>query len=158
MIIPKRYARIAFDFVQVAALAGISISLSDIEVEFFAAPHHPPRLLPSGRLAVYVFMFANRCLKVGKAGSKSAARFCNHHYGSKAPSTLAKSLMKRQAGLGVTGLDDANVKAWICEHTSRVNFLIPAKYDPFALSLLEAFVQCRLHPEFEGFASQRVQL
>ncbi len=157
MTIPRRYAKVKSDVVQVAELAGISIPLSDIEVQFFAAPHHPPGSLPSGRLAVYVFMFANRCLKVGKAGSKSAARFCNHHYGSKAPSTLAKSLMKRQASLGVTGLDDANVKAWICEHTSRVNFLIPAKYDPFALSLLEAFVQCRLQPEFEGFASQRVQ-
>ena len=157
MTIPKRYAKIASDFVQVAALAGISIPLSDIKVQFIANPHLPPKSLAPGTLAIYVFMLGDRCLKVGKAGSKSAARFCNHHYGSKAPSTLAKSLMKRQSSLGVTGLDDANVKAWICEHTSRVNFLISAKYDPFALSLFEAFVQCRLRPEFEGFASQHVQ-
>ena len=153
--IPNQYAEIASDFVQVAAHAGISIPLSDIEVQFFAAPHHPPSSLPTGKLAVYIFMLADRCLKVGKAGPKSAARFCSQHYGIRAPSTLAKSLMKRQAAIDVTGLDESNVKTWICEHTARVNFLIPSQYGVFALSLLEAFVQCRLRPEFEGFASQR---
>ncbi len=155
LIIPNQYAGIASDFVQVAALAGISIPLSDIEVQFWAAPHHPPSSLPAGKLAVYVFMLADRWLKVGKAGPKSAARFCSQHYGFRAPSTLTKSLVKRQSAIDVTGLDDSNVKAWICEHTTPVNFLIPSQYGVFALSLLEAFVQCRLRPEFEGFASQR---
>jgi hypothetical protein len=158
MTIPKRYARIASDFVQVAALADISIPPSDIEVEFIPNPHRPPPLLPSGELAVYVFMLGDRCLKVGKAGRKSAPRFCSQHYGpGRARSSLAKSLVKGQTAIGLTGLDETNVKAWICQHTSRVHFLIPSKYDVFALSLLEAFVQCRLQPEFEGFASQRVQ-
>lgn len=156
MTIPKRYDEIASDFVQVAALAGISIPLSDIKVDFFAAPHEPSKLPPE-KSAVYVFMLADRCLKVGKAGSKGTPRFRYQHYGVRAPSTLAKSLIKRQAEIDVNGLDDSNVKAWICEHTRRVNFLIPAKYDPFTLSLFEAFVQCRLRPEFEGFASQHVQ-
>jgi hypothetical protein len=157
MTIPMLYARISNDFVQVAAIAGVSIRLSDIEVQFIASPHRPPSSLPPGKLAVYVFMFADRCLKVGKAGSKSAARFCSHHYGaSRAPSTLAKSLVKNQAIIGVNGLDDTNVKSWICEHTSQVNFLIPSEYGVFVLSLLEAFVQCCLQPEFEGFGSQRV--
>ena len=158
MTIPKRFAKIRSDFVEVARLAGISIPLSYIDVQFFTAPHHPPSFLPPRRLAVYVFMLGERCLKVGKAGPKSTARFCSQHYSIRAPSTLAKSLIKRQAAIDENGLDDSNVKAWICEHTTRVNFLIPSpKYDVFALSLLEAFVQCRLRPEFEGFASQRVQ-
>jgi len=158
MTIPKRYANIASDFVEVAALADIAIPPSDIEVEFIANPHLPPPSLPSGKLAVYVFMLGDRCLKVGKAGRKSAPRFCSQHYGpGRARSSLAKSLVKGQTAIGLTGIDETNVKAWICQHTSRVHFLIPSKYDLFALSLLEAFVQCRLQPEFEGFASQRVQ-
>lgn len=121
MTIPKRFAKIKSDFVEVARLAGISIPLSDIEVQFCAAPHEPSKL-PTERSAVYVFMLADRCLKVGKAGPKGTPRFRYQHYGIRAPSTLAKSLIKRQAAIGENGLDDSNVKAWICENTSRVNF------------------------------------
>ncbi len=158
MIIPKTYTEIAAAFVQAAALAGVSINLSEIEVQFSTAPHRPPPRLPAGKLAVYVFVFDDRCLKVGKAGPKSAARFCSQHYGAnRAPSTLAKSLLNRQTTIGVSGLDDTNVEAWICQHTARVNFLIPVKHGVLTLSLLEAFIQCRLQPEFEGFASQRLK-
>jgi hypothetical protein len=155
MTIPQQYDEIRSDFVRVAKLAGFSIPLSNIEVEYFPAPHNPPSSLPLERMAVYVFMFGHRCLKVGKAGRKSAARFCSQHYGTKAPSTLAKSIMKRPDVIGVSNLDDKKVKDWICDKTTRVHFLIPSQYGVFALSLLEAFVQCRLQPEFESFASQR---
>ena len=39
-------------------------------------------------------------------------------------------------------------------NTTRIHFLLPSSYGPAVLALLEAFVQCRLRPEFEGFASQ----
>ena len=159
MNIPEQYSEISSAFVQAAELARVFIPLSEIDVEFHAAEHKPPSRLPTGKLAVYVFMFGDRCLKVGKAGPKSAARFCSQHYGAKrAPSTLAKSLLKSQSFIGVNGLVEARVGEWICKNTDRVNFLIPAKYGVFALSLLEAFVQCRLQPEFEGFASQHPKL
>jgi hypothetical protein len=155
MTIPLRYDEIRSDFVQAAILAGFSIPLSNIEVQYFPAPHKQPSSLPPERMAVYVFMFGGRCLKVGKAGPNCAARFCSQHYGSRAPSTLAKSLVKRQAEIEVSNLNDSNVKAWILDNTTRVNFLIPSHYGVFALSLLEVFVQCRLKPKFEGFANQR---
>jgi hypothetical protein len=155
MIIAELSKKIADDFVEAATLAGIAIPRSEIEVDILDTPHRPPSSLPKGRFGVYVFMFGDRCLKVGKAGPKSSARFCGQHYGINAPSTLAKSLLKLQSSIGVTGLDVTSVKAWICENTARINFLIPAKHGIFALSLLEAFVQCRLRPEYEGFASQR---
>ncbi len=156
MTIPEQYDEIKSAFQQAAILAGVKIPLSEIEVQFSAAPHIRPTSLPAGKLAVYVFMFGDRCLKVGKAGPKSAARFCSHHYGaSRAPSTLAKSLVNNVGAVGDSVLDDSNVGDWIRQHTARVNFLIPLKYGVFALSLLEAFIQCRLNPEFEGFASQR---
>lgn len=155
MTIPPRYDEIRSSFVRVATLAEFSIPLSDIEVEYCPAPHKQPKRLPPERMAVYVFMFGGRCLKVGKAGPNCAARFCGQHYGSSAPSTLAKSLVKRQAEIEVSNLNALNVKEWILDNTTRVNFLLPSHYGVFALSLLEAFVQCRLQPKFEGFASQR---
>lgn len=155
MSIPERYDEIKIAFAQAAGLAGISISISEIEVRFDAAPHVPPSSLPAGKMAVYVFMLGEKCLKVGKAGPKSAARFCSQHYeANRAPSTLARSLLKGQCDIGVSSLEDSNVGKWIRDNTSRVNFLIPSRYGMFSLSLLEAFVQCRLEPEFEGFASQ----
>lgn len=156
MPIPSKYAEITTAFAQASALAGVPIPPSEIEVLYSPAPHQAPKSYPKGKLAVYVFMFGDRCLKVGKAGPNSAARYCSHHYGAnRAPSTLAKSILKNQAVLNVRGLDETNIEAWICKHTSRINFLIPSKYGVFALSLLEAFVHCRLQPEFEGFVSQR---
>lgn len=149
-------ARIGDDFVKVAALAGVEIPRSDIQIAYLPAPHRPPSSLPVGKLAVYVFMYIDKCLKVGKAGPNSAARYCSHHYGFNAPSTLAKSLLKRQAEIGVSGLTEQSAKAWICQHTTRLDFLMPSRHGVFVLSLLEAFVQCRLQPVFEGFGSQRL--
>jgi len=143
------------DFVKVAKLAGVPISLSEIKVEQLPAPHSRPPSLPVGKLAVYVFMYGGRCLKVGKAGAKSTARYCSQHYGLNASSTLAKSLIKSQAHLGLTGLDESNIGNWICQNTNRINVLVPSKSGVALLSLLESFIQCRLNPEFEGFESQK---
>ena len=79
---------IVSDFVEVTKLAGITIPAADLEIEYLPAPHMPPSRLPNGKLAVYVFMFGRQCLKVGKAGSKSNARYCSQHYGLHAPSTM----------------------------------------------------------------------
>ena len=146
------------DFVAAARLAGSRITLTEIDIVESTAPHIRPSSLPSNKMAVYVFTHGERCLKVGKSGPKSVARYCSHHYGLNAPSTLAKSLLKHQHRIGVNGLDEANIGAWIIENTHRMNFLISTEYSVELLSLLEAFVQCRLNPEFEGFYSQRVRL
>ena len=143
------------DFVVVAKLAGISITATEVEVEELQAPHRRPSSLPPEKLAVYVFIYGKHCLKVGKAGPKSIARYCSQHYGLNAPSTLAKSLIKGQAQLGLSNLNEFNIGKWICQNTKRVNFLLPSKYGVALLSLMESFIQCRLNPEFEGFESQR---
>jgi hypothetical protein len=157
MSIPVLYTNIAEGFTKAAGLAGINIPLADIEVQFSPIPHRPPSSLPVGKLAVYVFIYGDKCLKVGKAGANSAPRFCNQHYGIKARSTLAKSLLVHQESIGVNGITESTVKNWICQNTTRVNYLIHSSHGVFALSLLESFVQCCLQPEFEGFSSQRLQ-
>src|SRR4028119_878965 len=82
------------DFVKVAALCGIRISIDDVQFEALPAPHQRPKTLPIGKKAVYVFCTASQCLKVGKVGLRSRARFTSQHYhpGSSI-SNLAKSLL-----------------------------------------------------------------
>ena len=144
------------DFLNVAALAGIHLSASDLAVERTVAPHCPPKRLPAGKMAVYVFSYGDTVLKVGKAGPNSAARFTSQHYNpSSAPSTLATSILKAGQGLGITGLSPETVGSWIKANTDRTNFLLSVNCGVPVLTLLEAFLQCRLKPRFEGFASQR---
>lgn len=143
------------DFLIVAKLGGIGIQPSDIGIETLTMPHKPPRNLPKGKMAVYVFSNKECVLKVGKAGSRSQARYTSQHYNpGSAPSTLAASILKDENSVQRYGLNEKNISNWIKESTDRVNFLLDADMGKWVLNLLEAFVQCRLQPHYEGFASQ----
>ncbi len=107
-------------------------------------------------MAVYVFVWSGRCLKVGKVGPKSQARFTSQHYRpASSNSNLAKSLVAGHEKLGLSDITDSNVGAWIKGNVDRVNFLLSAECGIPTLTLLESFLQCRLNPFFEGFDSQR---
>jgi hypothetical protein len=143
------------DFVQVACLAGIRLSETDIVLQVLAAPHAPSSGLPENKMAVYVFSWGDQCLKVGKVGPNSEARYTSQHYNPKSSnSNLAKSILKNKMKLGLAHLDETNVGEWIMKETDRINFLIEQKLGIPVLSLLESFLQCRLKPRFEGFESQ----
>jgi hypothetical protein len=145
------------EFRAVAQIAGLSLSESDLVAEIHPAPHQPPRNLPDGKTAVYVYCTSERCLKVGKAGPKSKARYTSQHYQpDSAPSTLARSLLGAKTEFSLPdSIDSSNIGEWIKQNTYRVNILLNAATGANALNLLEAFVQCKLDPRFEGFASQR---
>lgn len=144
------------EFRQVVGLAGVMIGVSEIETQILQARHHPPSHLPKGKMAVYVFNYGTTTLKVGKAGSKSNARYTSQHYNAgSAPSTLAATLLKSGADIGIDTLTTETVGPWIKKHTTRLNFLLNADYGSAVLTLFEAYVQCRLKPKFEGFASQQ---
>jgi len=147
--------RLADDYRKVAAIAGLDIGRGELVVEVLPAPHRPPGSLPLGKSAVYVFFWHGQCLKVGKAGPRSNARYTSQHYlpGSSA-SNLSRSLLLAQESLGLD-LDQASVAQWIRANTERWNFLLDSSLGIPALTLLEAFLQCRLRPRFEGFESQR---
>ena len=137
------------DFCRVAGLAGVELSRDAIMTEHLEAPYHSPSSLPSGKMAVYVFLFGDQCLKVGKAGPRSQARYRSHHYNPRSSSSnLANSILSHQNELGLGKLDESTIKDWIKEHTDRFNFLIDSHIGIPILSLLEAFLQCRLHPRF----------
>ena len=144
------------DFLRAAELAGLDIKQRDIHIENLPAPHVPPSTLPSGKMAVYVFHWGDRCLKVGKVGPKSQARYTSQHYSPKSSnSNLAKSILKDKSVMGITEIDEHTVGNWVKQNTDRINFLIPESFGIPLLSLLEAFLQCRLKPCFEGFDTQK---
>lgn len=143
------------DFLKVALLAGADVPATAVTVESLPAPHSPPSTLPRGKMGVYVFSLKGQCLKVGKAGPKSQARYTSQHYNPQSSnSNLAKSLLSARSELGLSDLSESNASAWIKSNVDRVNFLLDAGFGIPVLSLLESFLQCRLKPRFEGFESQ----
>ncbi len=146
---------VATNFLEVAKLAGVNISLDDLRIDALSAPHRPTGL-PFGSMAVYVFSYRGTTLKVGKAGPNSDARFRSQHYNAaSAPSTLAASILKDSAPIGNPVVDLSSVGDWIKQNTDRTNYILKARYGIGVLTLLEAYLQCLLKPVYEGFASQK---
>ena len=144
------------DFREVARLAGIELSPNAITIEHSPAPHKPPKSLPAGKSAVYMFLWGAHCLKVGKAGPKSHARFTSQHYNpASSNSNLSKSLLAAEGQLSLPPVTEATVGDWVRLSTDRAHLLLDSTCPIAVLNLLEAFVQCRLRPHFEGFESQK---
>ena len=138
------------DFLIAAKSGKIEIPPNVICIEKLPMPHERPNL-PQGKMAVYVFSTKTCVLKVGKVNPGSEDRYKNQHYRPKgANSTLAKSLLIDKN----RNLSEKDISNWIRKNTDRVNFLIDEDVDQFVLSLLEAFLQCRLQPIYEGPANQ----
>jgi hypothetical protein len=122
---------------------------------------HKPTKLKKEESGVYVFLNEKDCFKVGKAGVKSKARWNSHHYNldRKTPSTLAKSIYNHKGKFKkyfsenfhdeIDGLDENNIKDWIINNLTRIEFILNYD-DKFELNLLEALVQFKLKPIFEG--------
>ena len=141
-------------FIKICHIAEIDISNKDIEIEERYAPHRPPSCIPNGKMAVYVFIFQNECLKVGKAGPNSHARYVSQHYNPKSSnSNLAKSVLKIWSD--VYALNESNIGSWIKTNTHRYNFILDEGTGIRILTFLETFLQCKLKPRFEGFESQK---
>lgn len=143
------------DFYKVAELSGIELPADALNFEVLPAPHFPPSSLPRGMMAVYVFFWKGQCLKVGKVGPKSKARYTSHHYNSKSSnSNLSKSILAARENMGIAATEE-NAGAWIKNNADRVNYHLNVNCGIRVLSLFEAYLQCRLKPMFEGFESQK---
>ena len=141
------------DFVTAATHGGIELAPDAIYTEILPMPHQPPSSLPKGKSAVYIFSTNHCVLKVGQAGPKSNARYTSQPYNpDSAQSTLASSLLKDQVRWQGHNLNEENVPDWIKKNTHRVNYLLNADVpkSKWVRTLLEAFVQCRFPPVYEG--------
>ena len=144
------------DFLAAAKRGGIEISQNAINFETLTMPHKPPSPLPKGKVAVYIFSDSECVLKVGQVGPNSQPRYTSHHYNPvSSGSNLSKSLLEDEYAKRKYNLSRETVGEWIKQNTDRVNFIVDAGYYGPVLNLLEAFVQCRLDPIYEGHVSQR---
>ena len=124
-----------------ALLAGVEVPATALTVESLPTPHSPPSGLPRGKMAVYVFSLKGQCLKVGKVGPKSQARYTSQHYNPQSSnSNLAKSLLSARSELGLSDLSESNASAWIKSNVDRMNFLLDAGFGIPVLTLLEGLV------------------
>ncbi len=155
--------RMLDEFREAATRVGLLGEAVLLSHEHLPAPHRPPSRLLAGSTAVYVFSLSadygttcpagpNRVLKVGKVGANSSARFCSQHYlpGS-AGSNLAKSLLAERVlwpYLGIEQLDQAGIKAWMCEHLDRDHIFVAGQ--PGLEREIERYFRGRLGPVFEG--------
>lgn len=139
---------------ELASLAGPPIVPTEIKIEPWKAPHSPSPL-PRGKMAVYIFFHKAQCLKIGKVGRNSNARYVSQHYSpGSSRSNLAKSILESPEKIGISHLESASVGEWIRANTDRINILFPAEWGVPLLTLAEAFLQFRLKPVYEGFESQ----
>jgi hypothetical protein len=152
------------DFGVAATAAGVEGWPCEIRTEILRAPHHHPAL-PGGFGAVYIFALAydygestpagpGAVLKVGRVGPASGPRFTYQHYGSAAPSTLAKSLVRYRImwpWLGIDAMDKSSVKSWMLRRLDRGHLYVPAGHD-LVLASLEVYVRARVGSVFEGAA------
>lgn len=146
------------DFIKVCKLAKIELSLSDFKIERIESGEaHIPSQLPKGHMAVYIFFdkTSDSCLKVGKVGRNSNARYQSQHYSpNSSKSNLANSVLN-DADLKSSVDVQNNIGQWIKQNTKRINLILHSDKGIPTLNLLEAFVQGRLKPRYEGFHSQK---
>jgi len=130
------------DFLRVASAAKVDLQPGQIIAERQPAPHSPPSRIPDGKMAAYCFVWEGKCLKVGKAGPKSHARYASQHYSlGSSKSNLAKSILKSKSAMGLPDVDESNIGNWIRQNAERWNFLIDMGLgeSPFSTSLKHFF-------------------
>lgn len=116
----------------------------EVELKYLGVPHEPSKL-EDNQMGVYIFFKDNKCLKIGKAGLNSKARWNSHHYNPKSSdSNLAKSLLNDSETL----LEE-NIGDYIRKNICRVEFTINDNVPEHTLNLLEAYLLFKLNPKFE---------
>jgi hypothetical protein len=136
-------------------LANVNVNDSQIEIISNEYPHQAPTL-PKDKMAVYAFFYKDKCLKIGKVGQNSNARYNSQHYNPQSSkSNLAKSIISDKS-FPIKGIKIENIGTWIRENTQRVNIIIDNKIGVLALNFIEAFSILYFNPKYEGFKSQRI--
>ena len=142
---------LAKDFVKIAKITRIGktdITFNDIIVDVLPIPHRPEKL-PEGKMAVYIFAYKGKVLKVGKVGPGSIPRFQSQHYTGTAAGTLAKFLNEDKRDKEFSGRPLDEIGDIMKKRFNRINYLLDEKWGDFTLSLFEAFLHCRLEPKYE---------
>ena len=134
----------------VNASASTGKPLTSIDFTVIHQPlRHKPLSLPSGKMAVYTFVYNGAFLKIGQANVNSKARYQSHPYNlGSANSTLAKSLVNDSSMSSI--VNSSNVKQWIKDNCERFDVIIDAKHKKVALNFIEGLLQYKYNPKYEG--------
>lgn len=139
---------------EISIVLGRPISKESFEIIDRGVPHKPSPL-PNEKMGIYMFLYEDRFLKIGKAGPKSNARFYSQHYNPKsARSTLAAFILSDKIPDKVN-ITESNIGDWIKKNCYRIDILFDADLGMFALELIEAALHYKYEPMYEGFTSQR---
>lgn len=139
---------------EVSTVLGKPIKKEKYRIVDRGVPHHP-QTLPFMEMGIYVFLYMDKFLKIGKAGANSNARFLSQHYNPKsAQSTLARSILY-DPDMQNRGITENNVGIWIKNNCRRIDILLHVDLGIFSLELIEAALHFKYEPLYEGFSTQR---
>ena len=135
-------------------LANVGVNDDQIEVIDNGCPHKTSTL-PKGKMAVYAFFYDEKCLKIGKVGPNSNARYnSQHYYPESSKSNLAKSIISDKY-FEKKGILIDKIGIWIKENTQRVNIIMDKEIGILTLGFIESFSILYFNPKYEGFENQR---
>lgn len=134
---------------------GRPIDTTKFEIIERGLPHSVPRKLPTGKMAVYTFIYNGTFLKIGKVGPNSNARYTSQHYNpGSSKSNLAKSILE-DPDMKTHCITENNIGTWIKNNCHRIDIEMDVSLGIFTLELVEAVLHYKLNPKYEGFSSQR---
>lgn len=139
---------------QVTNVLGKPINKNSYQIIDRGIPHQP-KSMGKGKMAIYIFIYNDKFLKIGKAGPSSNSRFLSQHYNpSSSKSNLAASLLA-DCNMRNCGINKDNVGEWIKNKCRRIDILLNSDLGIFSLELIEAILHYKYQPVYEGFISQR---
>ncbi len=140
--------------IQITSILDKKLSDDSIEIIDRKVPHKASSL-PDGKMGVYSFWYGDQCLKIGKVGLNSNARYLSQHYcPNSSRSNLAKSLLQ-DSDFRDTILNEVPIKKWMLENLRRVDIIVDGSCDIFTLGLIESCLHYCYNPKYEGFKTQR---
>ena len=139
--------RVLCDFQRIPGLVQYS-EWSKVVLQFSENRHTRPAPLRNKQQAVYAFFQGTIWLRIGQTGYPQ--RFTSQHYGTKrSGSSLAKDIWENRKDFGFVGKEE-EIDKWIFANVGRADIILPAHWPGAVVTLLESYLQYRLHPRFEG--------
>ena len=147
--------------VEVSKYLGNEIDITKLEIKFEDKGHNNPKA-KKGCMYIYSFWHDDfeEPLKIGKAGTKTLARYRRNHYiPNSSKSNLARSLINTPETSKKYNLNEENIEKWMHDNLYRINIEMPFNieqgFDSFTLELIESILHYKYRPVFEGRNSQR---
>jgi hypothetical protein len=150
----KEINKLKNDLINSLKYTNVIINDNQIDIINCGCPHQTSTL-PKNKMAVYAFFYKNECLKIGKVGPNSNARYNSQHYNPESSrSNLAKSILSDKY-FSINNIKNDEIGDWIKENTQRINIILDKNIGILTLGFIESFAILYYKPRYEGFENQR---